>query len=147
MKVFIAIVATFFATAIILGGIGVAFKVKGGFVKSIPLAVNVENPLRGDLIEVIEAPGEVEPIRKVEIRSKISAKIIELAYKEGDLVTKGDPNANPPIAASVLVRLDSKDLEADLRGANLSELRRNYVAPPKYEAMREPDCPVVSVTA
>ena len=117
MKVFIAIIATFFATAIILGGIGVAFKVKGGLVKSIPLAVNVENPHRGDLIEVIEAPGEVEPIRKVEIRSKISAKIIELPYKEGDLVTEGDPNAIPAIAASVLVRLDAKDLETRLASA------------------------------
>jgi len=63
MKVFIAIIVTFFATAIILGGIGITFKVKGGLVKTIPLAVNVENPQRGDLIEVIEAPGEVEPIR------------------------------------------------------------------------------------
>ena len=34
-----------------------------------------------------------------------------------DVVTKGDPNANPPKPPSVLVKLDAKDLEAQLRAA------------------------------
>ncbi|HCO93530.1 MAG TPA: hypothetical protein DIU00_06200, partial [Phycisphaerales bacterium] len=38
-------------------------------------------------------------------------------YEEGDIVTCGDPNANPPVPASVLVRLDAKDLETRLASA------------------------------
>ncbi len=35
-------------------------------------------------------------------------------------MTKGDPNANPPVPASILVQLDSKDLESSLRSAQAS---------------------------
>ncbi|KPK77994.1 MAG: hypothetical protein AMJ79_01465 [Phycisphaerae bacterium SM23_30] len=119
MKIFIAILVTFFATAIIIGGVVAVVQIRGGLAGGMSLAVRVENPQRGDLIEVITAPGEVEPIRKVEIRSKITAQIVELPFKEGDRVTKGDPNAVPPIPPSVLARLDSKDLEADLRAATI----------------------------
>ena len=62
-------------------------------------------------------PGEVqpEPQLKVPISARVSARIVELPFKEWDTVTKGDPKANPPVPPSVLVRLDAKDLEATLR--------------------------------
>jgi HlyD family secretion protein len=76
--------------------------------------VRVESAKRGELIEFVVAPGEIEPKTRVEIRPRVSARIIELPYDEGDTVTCGDPNANPPVPPSVLVRLDAKDLESVL---------------------------------
>jgi HlyD family secretion protein len=85
-----------------------------------PTIVRVEPVQRAELIEFVTAPGEIEPKRKVEISAKVSARVVALPHEEGALVTKGDPNANPPIPPSVLVRLDSKDLESSLRSAQAS---------------------------
>jgi HlyD family secretion protein len=82
--------------------------------------VRTEQPQRGELIEFISAPGEIEPKTKVELSAKVSARIKELPYEEGDVVTCGDPDADPPVTASVLVRLDSMDLESQLRSARAS---------------------------
>jgi HlyD family secretion protein len=82
-----------------------------------PTIVRIEPVQRAELIEFVSAPGEIEPKRNVEISAKVSARVVALPYKEGALVTKGDPNANPPVPPSVLVRLDSKDLESSLRSA------------------------------
>ena len=82
--------------------------------------VHVDNPQRGELIESVSAPGEIEPKTKVAISAKVSARIVELPFDEGDKVTKGDPCSTPPIPASVLVRLDAKDLESQLRSAQAS---------------------------
>ncbi len=76
--------------------------------------VHIETPQRGELIEFVSAPGEIEPKTNVELSAKVSARIIELPYEEGDIVTGGNPDADPPVPASVLVRLDSKDLESQL---------------------------------
>jgi len=83
--------------------------------------VRIEKTLRGELIEFINAPGLIEPKRKVEISAKVSARIVEMPYDEGDRVTQGDPNdleAHPP---SLLLRLDDSDLRATLRA---TEARR-----------------------
>jgi HlyD family secretion protein len=87
-----------------------------------PTNVRVERAVRGPLVESISAAGEVEPKTKVAISARVSARIAELPFKEGDRVTKGDPNATPPIPPSVLVRLDSKDLEAQLRSVEARSL-------------------------
>jgi len=83
----------------------------------IAAVVRVEHVQRGQLLEFVSAPGEIEPKTNVEISAKISARIIDLPYDEGARVTRGDPNANPPVPASVLVRLDAKDLESQLLSA------------------------------
>jgi HlyD family secretion protein len=82
--------------------------------------VRLEEVRRGELVEFISAPGEIEPLTNVEISAKVSARIIELPYEEGDVVTCGDASATPPVPASVLVRLDAKDLESNLRSAEAS---------------------------
>lgn len=82
--------------------------------------VRIEKAQRGELIEFVSAPGEIEPKTKVEISAKLAARIVELPYEEGDTVTCGDENANPPVPASVLLRLDSKDLESRLTSAEAS---------------------------
>jgi HlyD family secretion protein len=79
--------------------------------------VRIEKAERGEVTEFVSAPGEIEPLKKVEISAKVAARIIELPYEEGDRVTCGDPEGEPPAAASVLIQLDAKDLESHLRSA------------------------------
>ena len=81
------------------------------------LSVRAESVKRGSLIETINAPGEIEPRTKVDISAKVSARIVELPYKEGEIVTAGNPNSNPPVPPSVLVRLDDRDLVSRLSSA------------------------------
>jgi len=87
--------------------------------------VRIENPQRGDLVESVNAPGEVEPRTRVAISARVMARVVELPFEEGDRVTAGDPTAEPPIPPSVLVRLDATDLEAALRSV---EARRSAQA-------------------
>jgi HlyD family secretion protein len=78
-----------------------------------PEKVRLESPALGELIEVVQAPGEIEPKTKVSISARVAARVLELPYKEGETVSKGDGNTSP----SVLVRLDSTDLQAALRSS------------------------------
>jgi len=107
MRVFIIVIVCLLALA---GGIAaVAIKVRVAFsTPPPPITVRVEKASEGNLIEIISAPGEVQPRTKVSISAKVSAPIIELPFKEGDRVVRGK---------SVLVRLDAKDLQAALKSA------------------------------
>lgn len=71
----------------------------------------------GDLVEIVSAPGTVDSKSRVQISARVSARIIELPFAVGQTVTRGNPDARPPVPASVLVRLDSADLASDLRAA------------------------------
>lgn len=108
---------------LVLGAMGgggfVLLRSRGGAADGSTI-VRVEEAQLGELIEVVSAPGEIEPKINVEISAKASARVVELPYKEGEKVTKGDPDADPPIPPSVLVRLDSKDLESRLLSAQAS---------------------------
>lgn len=69
--------------------------------------VRVVDLVRGDLTRTINAPGTIEPDRKVEISAQVSARIVALPFEEGDPVREGD----------VIVRLDDRDLAAALDAA------------------------------
>jgi HlyD family secretion protein len=99
-----------------------------------PTVVRVEKAQRGELVEFVSAPGEIEPMTKVEISAKLTARIVALPYEEGDRVTCGDPNASPPVPASILVQLDAKDLESQLLSATAS--RAAQAAQMKVEEAR-----------
>ncbi len=92
-------------------------KIKGSQKAS---AVRIEVIEPAQLVEFVTAPGMIEPLTKVDISAKVSARLVELPFEEGQRVTKGDPDAEPPIPASVLIKLDSKDLESRLRSAEAS---------------------------
>jgi HlyD family secretion protein len=79
--------------------------------------VRIEAAHRGDLTEIVAAPGTVVPETNVKVSARVNAKIIELPFKVGQSVTKGSPDASPPVPPSVLVRLDATDIEANLRAA------------------------------
>ncbi len=113
------VIVTVIVTALIVSVIGMQVLIKifaiSAFRKGI--VVRVEQAQRGELIEFVSAPGEIEPKTKVEISAKVMARIVALPYEEGDIVTCGNPDANPPVPASVLVSLDAKDLESQLLSA------------------------------
>ncbi len=133
MKKLRIIIIVVIVLLVVAGGIGAAFrhKMKGGKKST---TVRIENPKRGELIEFVSAPGEIEPKTNVEISAKVSARIIKLPYEEGDTVTCGDPNANPPVPASILVHLDDKDLETRLTSAEAG--RAAQVAQAEVEKAR-----------
>ncbi len=114
MKTFV-IIACF--VIVLLGGLGFAgYKLRGILITPPPVAsVRVEAIAAGTLVEIISAPGEVQPRTKVSISAKVAAPIIDLPFKEGDRVTAGsrDGKTKP----SILVKLDDKDLQANLRSA------------------------------
>jgi len=101
----------------------IVIKFKTG-ASSKPTVVRIEKAQRGELIEFVSAPGEIEPRVNVKISAKVSARIIELPYEEGDIVTCGNTDTNPSVPASVLVRLDDKDLQSRLLSAESSYAAR-----------------------
>lgn len=82
--------------------------------------VRVQPVERGELVEVVSAPGQVEPRTRVQISARISARIAELPFGEGARVRgpkAGELGGGEDEAGSVLVRLDATDLAASLRAA------------------------------
>ncbi len=113
------VIITVIVTLVVVSAAGVLVKIKF-YSAAKPTIVNVAKPERGSLVEFVSAPGEIEPKSNVEISAKISGRIVEMPYDEGDTVTAGDPNADPPVPPSLLVKLDSKDLESQLLSARAS---------------------------
>ncbi len=107
------IIITVIITLVVVSATAIVYKVKTG-ASSKPTIVRIEKAQRGELIEFVSAPGEIEPRIDVKISAKVSARITELPYEEGDIVTGGNTDANPPVPASVLIRLDDKDLQSRL---------------------------------
>ena len=108
------IVITVIVTLVVVFGAGIIIQKKSGNDENFTL-VRVGNPENGELVELVGAPGEIEPKTVVKISAKTSARIVSLPFDEGDMVSAGDPDRGS--GASVLVRLDSKDLESQLLSA------------------------------
>ena len=112
-KIFIWIIIT----VITAGIINSMFKKNSSHTKN-ATKVSLAQAQISDLAESISAPGEIAPKNKVQISAKVSARIIKLPFKEGDTVTKG--NADASIPASLIVKLDAKNLESELRSVKAS---------------------------
>jgi len=69
--------------------------------------VVVEAAARDSLTRYVSAPGTIAPNAFANISSRVSAKIEEMPFDEGDTVNKGE----------ILVRLESRELEASLAAA------------------------------
>jgi HlyD family secretion protein len=63
--------------------------------------------IRGDLTAMVSATGKVEPIQKVEVKSKGSGQIMEMPVEEGDRVQKG----------SLIAHIDETDPRNDYEQA------------------------------
>lgn len=74
--------------------------------------VRLQDVKVGPLVETASAPGDISPFVKVNISAEVSARILELPFREGERVSKGD----------VVVRLDAREYKADLEA---SQARRD----------------------
>jgi len=63
-----------------------------------------------DMPVILTAPGTVEPLATVAVRPRVDGQIVEVAFREGDLVTEG----------SVLFRLDDRMVRAQIAQAEAS---------------------------
>ena len=81
----------------------------------VALTVEVAKPERGEIIRLVQSPGDVEAVLEVDISSEVVAKIEEMPVEEGDVVKEGD----------LLCRLDDKNLRAELESATerIAQLR------------------------
>jgi HlyD family secretion protein len=116
VKIILTVVITL-AVAGALTGVGMKLSGKSsiGAQPEQETSVRVENVARGDLVEIVSAPGQIQPKTKVSISAKTTARIMELPFDEGAVVKKDQ----------IIVQLDSKDLEAQLKAA---ESRRSAQA-------------------
>jgi HlyD family secretion protein len=80
----------------------------------------IANVDQGDIAKSVVATGKIEPITKVEVKSKASGIVKKLLVDAGDRVKKGQ----------VLAELDKEELEAQVRGdeAQLSAAEANLRA-------------------
>ena len=69
------------------------------------LAVRVTKVASRELVETVSAPGELDPEVKVDVSAEVSARILEIPFREGATVRKGE----------VIVKLDDRDLQASLQ--------------------------------
>lgn len=94
--------------------------------------VRIEPVERRDLVASVTASGQVQPRRKVDVSADITGRIVRLAVREGDRVTKGqflleiDPSNY--IAESERSAAAVASSQANLRQArtSLAQARRNY---------------------
>ena len=109
MKVFISIIITLaiLTGAAIMFGPKVVERIRNQMPGADFPVVRTATPQRGDLVEVVQAPGAIEPETNVELSARITARIIELPFKEGEEVHAGD----------VVIRLDASDYESSLKAA------------------------------
>ncbi|MEX1187402.1 MAG: efflux RND transporter periplasmic adaptor subunit [Gemmatimonadaceae bacterium] len=120
----------------ILAGAGVLVVAIGGIaaVKGGDKAteVRIEPVERRDLVASVTASGQVQPRKKVDVSADITGRIVRLAVREGDRVTKGqflleiDPSNY--IAESERSAAAVASSQANLRQArtSLAQARRNY---------------------
>ena len=69
------------------------------------LAVRITKVASRELVETVSAPGELDPEVKVDVSAEVSARILEIPFREGATVRKGE----------VVVKLDDRDLQASLQ--------------------------------
>ncbi len=109
MKILVAILVLL--AGLVVAGILVGPKMVNMVREQMPddgkTVVRLANPERGDLIEIVQAPGSIEPETNVELSARISARIMELPFEEGHIVKQGD----------VVIRLDDSDYRSSLRAA------------------------------
>jgi RND family efflux transporter MFP subunit len=83
----------------VIGGCGVVIAQKVRPKDDTPRTAEVK---RGDVVVAVRETGYVEPVKRVDVKSKVAGKILELAVDEGDVVTEGQ----------LIARLDVPEVEA-----------------------------------
>ena len=122
LKIVVVVILAVAATLGLVFLVGAHFHLTTGS-QAQATVVRVEPAARGDLIEIVSSPGEIQPLKKMSVSAKVAAPIVELPHKEGDQVYGPGPSTQPSTVSapttrpSLLVRLDDKDLQAVKRSA------------------------------
>jgi HlyD family secretion protein len=95
-KLIIIIVVCLVVVALVVANLGIT--------GSNAMAVNADQVIREDIIEVVSASGRIQPRTKVDITSEVNGEIIALPVKEGDRVQAGQ----------LLVVLDTVQLKSNV---------------------------------
>ncbi|NNC46521.1 MAG: biotin/lipoyl-binding protein, partial [Winogradskyella sp.] len=86
--------------------------------------VTVQKVTLSDIVETVSATGKIQPEVEVSISSEVSGEIIELPFKEGQEVNKGDllVKINPDLILSQLNRSQAtyQNVKAGLEQAEAS---------------------------
>ena len=112
-----------------LGGLAYVAKMKG---ENKATTVKIEAVEARDLVASVTASGQVRPRVKVDVSADITGRIIRLAIKEGDLVTKGqfllqiDPQQYEAALQRSLAALASAKAQFAQANANFIQAKRNY---------------------
>ncbi len=111
------IIGSIIVVVVVLAAVGVLMATSGG-TKIDPTKIAAVE--RGDLAKSVVATGKVEPITKVEIKSKASGIVKKLYVEYGDRVKKGQ----------VLAELDKDEITAEVRSqkAQLESAQSNLHA-------------------
>src|SRR5512141_505892 len=94
--------------------------------------VRIEPVQRRDLVASVTASGQVQPHTKVDLASDITGRIVRLAVKEGDNVTKGqflleiDPSQYRASAERAAAAVASARSQAATARPTLLQARKNY---------------------
>ncbi len=75
---------------LIAGGVLILFLLLGGRKHSKLPEVEVMTVTSGDLVETIPASGKLRPVTEIAVSPDVSGEIVELNFREGDRVRKGD---------------------------------------------------------
>ena len=118
---------------VVVGGVLVGFKSGGGKIDPSKLA-KVE---KGDLAKSVVATGKIEPITKVEIKSKASGIVQKLYVEYGEKVKQGQllaeldkeqiqANVRESEAALAAAEADFERSKVDAQGVDVPTLKRAY---------------------
>jgi HlyD family secretion protein len=119
------------ATVVVAGLAGLGYL---GVKRSGPRAteVRIEAVEARDLVASVTASGKIQPRTKVDVSADVTGRIVRLAVKEGDIVTRGQflLQIDPEQPAAALQRAEAalasaRAQEAQAR-ANRIQTRRNY---------------------
>src|SRR5512141_894193 len=94
--------------------------------------VRIEPVQRRDLVASVTASGQVQPHTKVDLSADITGRVVRLAVKEGDVVTKGqflleiDPSQYKASAERAAAAVASARSQAATARPNLQQAKRNY---------------------
>ncbi|WP_225036809.1 efflux RND transporter periplasmic adaptor subunit [Winogradskyella sp. SM1960] len=95
-------------------------------------AVTVKEVTLKDIVETVSATGKIQPEIEVKISSEVSGEILELPFKEGEEVKKGDllVRVNPDLIQSAVSRTQAsyQNVRAGLEQAeaNLKQAKADY---------------------
>ncbi len=117
---------------VVVAGLGAAVFVARNKNKNKAATVKVEAVETRDLVASVTASGQVSPRTKVDVSADITGKIIRLAVKEGDQVTKGqfllqiDPQQFEAALQRSQASLASAKAQLAQASANFIQAKRNY---------------------